>query len=1134
MDDRPPHTHWVDGRIVDNEPQPEGSPWTYLAAVLALLLLVDLVLGVGREPEKLEPDDVREQLLAATAAAREGRPAFVLVGDSVLAGDVMASRVPDWHSQRVIDHMRAELGSGSTAELRQVAFDGLLPIDALHVLAELDRLDPTGEVQFVLELNLRYFSSHYAKQHECTRAQLCGLGRTQLAEHTSARALWGVVESAIITRDWLHSHAPIHRHRAQLDGQRNLAELDGLAVARTDAAQRGPTQTEGLARVQAHYRDASPDDDHAQVQALAQIVERLHARGRPAALFITPLEDEFVATTLPGARLGRRYEQIAQLVHERGLPPTGSGRAAIQLLDLDHPLFGSGYFLDHVHLDPEGNRLLALNLLHELGLPLERRPFDSMMVHTEDHDRTLVHRRGSGFADGGAWTALLRNPEGVAVSPSGDWIVIADTGNHALRQLRGSMQIVERLAGAPGQAGHVNGPAHEARLELPRSPEIVGDTVYFFDGKKGTRIRRWAHGVVDTLSWTGPRCERHVELEARVVGDRTHLYLLCANDRVVIVDPDARLSKLAFDRRAHPELASLQRLSHLRGLEPTDDGRLLLADGKSRIWALQLDDLERAPTLVFENSARELLPQQFQNTYPFGFDEMRLDRIVGMEWVDRYHALLVQDEHRFAVDHRRLLREETERVHLRLLDLDARLIYPWIKAIPHGEAFHMWNEATQNLASYYHLGTMAIAQHDASLVYVERSRSRVFRIADGMLGAAKSGNLHTTLSKVELLQPLGNASAEQISAGMRPDRFLPRRHEPIPRKGPYVAVMIGSSFSAISDRLGNYSLARLLELELQAELGYRDGIRLDLYQRTRSSASFKAVGSTLEDFLTAGGPPPDIVLLELHDFQHRYFRNSKTREERLAQLAHIERLASRYDSLVIFYDNSAMVADGHDGLRASSNAIEQLIADVRKLDFVVLEPSDQLLRELLVESPWGNQPWSSGHHHGSPWAIELTAKAYASLAYPVIREFLHGRTPARELERDPTSFGEAGASLDAALDETEALVDRDALPMLRRSFISRQYQDRELELFVDLAGAPTLAPALADYEALALAVLYTELETYAPLTERVTIELLRFENYDEYGEGVHEAAAVAWRAELDQAELAALIRRVAERQAESR
>src|SRR5690606_10396503 len=158
-----PHTHWIDGRIVDDEPRISGSPWVWLAAVVLLVIAVDLTLGLGRNDaptvagDRVEAVDVRAQLRAAATAAEQGRPALVLVGDSVLAGDVMAASVPDWRSQRVIDHMHAELGPDSDAALQQVAFDALLPVDALRVLAELDRVDPDGEVRLVVELNLRYF-----------------------------------------------------------------------------------------------------------------------------------------------------------------------------------------------------------------------------------------------------------------------------------------------------------------------------------------------------------------------------------------------------------------------------------------------------------------------------------------------------------------------------------------------------------------------------------------------------------------------------------------------------------------------------------------------------------------------------------------------------------------------------------------------------------------------------------------------------------------------------------------------------------------------------------------------------------------------------------------------------------------
>jgi hypothetical protein len=203
----------------------------------------------------------------------------------------------------------------------------------------------------------------------------------------------------------------------------------------------------------------------------------------------------------------------------------------------------------------------------------------------------------------------------------------------------------------------------------------------------------------------------------------------------------------------------------------------------------------------------------------------------------------------------------------------------------------------------------------------------------------------------------------------------------------------------MSDRIGNYSLGRVLELELQAELGYRDNIRLDLFQRTDGATAFHHATDAVEQFLEGNGPPPDVLLFELNDFHRRFFRGSKTKAQKLALLRRIEQAASRYDTLVIFFDNSAMEADDVDGLRASSVELHALIDDIQELGFVVLQPSDWLLRELASESPWGNQPWGKAQHHGAPWAIDLTARALASMSYPLIREHLLGREPARLHER---------------------------------------------------------------------------------------------------------------------------------------
>jgi hypothetical protein len=429
------------------------------------------------------------------------------------------------------------------------------------------------------------------------------------------------------------------------------------------------------------------------------------------------------------------------------------------------------------------------------------------------------------------------------------------------------------------------------------------------------------------------------------------------------------------------------------------------------------------------------------------------------------------------------------------------MILPWVKAIPHSEAFHMWNAKTQNLISYYHLGAMAIAQDDASLVWVERERSRVFRLADGLLGLQKMGNLHTHFGAIHLFNPMSSASSAWVGNNWRPDRYMGTRHEPIPRRGPFVALMVGSSMSAVSDRI-SYSLGRRLELELQAELGARDNIRLDLFQRTGSAAGLHYSTGMFEEFVQGGGPPPDLLFFELHDFNHRFFRGVTSQSERIAQLGRLEALAARYGTLVIFYDNSAIDSRLRDGLRATHNELREFIDDAKQLGFVVLEPSDWLLRELLAESPWGSQPWAPGGHHGSTWAIDLTARALAAMSYPLISEFLREREPARLSEQDPASFddGDPGERLLVAFDPTT---------------------DRRVRIYVDLGGFDGLGRSESELELVAVSVLHAVLvdEVYGELATDASVELLEFSNYDEYGAGVLDSADSVWSRTFDRASL---------------
>lgn len=1046
-------------------PRPVTS-WQWIISIVLLLGLFDLVLGL-RAP--VDSPAERETLARARQFAAAGHRTIVLIGDSVLAGDALARERPhDWDSQRVIDHMRRELARESDAKLEQIAFDGLLPIDALQLVVELDRLDPAGEVELLVEIDLRYFAAEYADQRDCSRPSVCELGRPAV-------------------RQRLLEWTPLYRHRAQLEDHEHTPRSFELPL--------GPLAPE-----------------HAQVEALLALLDRAGARGRKLSLFVTPLADGFARDSFEAGELGRHYAALAQMVNERKDP-------ALALLDLDHPLFVDAHFLDHVHLGVEGSRLLALNLLRELNLPLAKRPFEEQIIHPEGHDRSLVHRVDSGYAEGGAWQALFDRPEGVAVSHDGTRIIVADTRNQVLRELRGNMQWVETVAGQPDQPGRLDGPARAARLEQPRNPELLGDAVWFIDGSRRDALRVYEGGLVRTPELLGDRCDAYQTLRARAAGeDRPAvIWALCTDGRLLHIDVGSGRARAFSDQPA--KLVSFD-------LGPD---AIYFADQNARLWRRTLRYADGQPWLgawekLFANTGPSLFPTGPKIGYPFAYNQVRLAKVADLRFVERYGGLLIADEFPLGRPNKRLARELTERVHLRYFDLGAKQILPWVKPVPHGEAHALQNSVAEQIVSYWHFGSMALVQDDASLVWLELHRSRLLRIADGLLGVAKTGNHHTRRITIPLLQTL-SAGSRAVESQFRPDRFLDRRHEPLDRRGPYVALLFGSSLSSMSDRLSNYSLGRRLELELQRELGYRDLIRLDLFQVSWPSASFGANINNFANWMKTS-VPPDVVFIEAHDFGggEWYMRDTKTRAEVVARFDELRRLAARYDTLIVFYDLSSIESNRRDGMRATDKQTRELLEQAQALGFVVLDPGDRLFRELLRHSPWGNQPFDYNQHHGASWAVDLTAHTLAMMVYPILREWLRERVPARLRERPPAEFddGQPLDSLRLALEQVP--LERSKLAVVRPGYVQTNFVGGELRVYVDLAGFREPGTNLDE---LAVAVIDTVLreDIYVDLAETLRLELVEFGNYDEYGNGVLESATSKWKRSLDRKGLEQFLRK---------
>ncbi len=1107
-----------------------SRPLTYLVGVVLLLVAADLLLSLALADKRAQPDvelelaaDLRDQLLRA---ASDTDPSWLLIGDSVLAGDVMAATVPDWHRQRVIDYLRRQTDADDPHGFYQVALDGLLPTDALAIVTQLDRIDPEGRVAVALELNLRYFSPHYRDLQTCTREWICeaaGLGDDALgsAQHvpTFLPDIW----------TWLGEHVPIARHRRLLD---DTWESDLTTVVANDPRASPPDPLEARARLLAHYRGRADDPNHSQRRALDQLLTRLGAHNRRALVFVTPLEDTFAAT--PDVHAWQQYGALAKVVHD--IAETGT---PVRFANFDARLFESTKFIDHCHLQPDGNRLLALNLLHEMGVGLAQLPAPHELVLPEATDLTLLANLPWPVADATAQpreTFPPITPGSLAVEPGGGRLVIADRDSHVLYQLRGSMQTLEHLAGISGSAGDEDGPVGVARFHSPTAPVFVGEQLYLLD--RGT-IRRYHKGTVSTL----PNPDGRRSTLRALAGDANVLYAL-DHAGVIRIDPgdgsrqrwlsqqelaravaelppEASISarghlstssesvstpgegSVSMPSEGPPSRTPKQKKLRLRALAVSPEGDVFVADSAGRIW-------KRPPTggveIVFANTSTEPIPEVYGAHYPFAFPEVGLGKIVGLTYVPRYGGLLVQEERPTP----RKLPGLTEIVHLHFFHLTSQQVYPWLKPLPYGDAYMPMSHRGKGRVSWLHRSAMALDPVTTTLFVGETRRPRLFRIGDGLYGAARIGNL--IYSHQQPLGHLGSATGQRISETFHPEQFVDTRISRLPRKGPYLGLLIGSSMTAVSDLVGQYSLGRRLEQELQTRLGLCDNIRFELYHRTFGAPSLEEQVTEAERFV-ATSTAVDVVLLEIQNVTKKYFGEDRRGDsEEVAWIrTQLERLAvlrQRYGAEIVLIQNEGIGRKNLDGLRPPSPQILRLVALARQHGMTVVDPTARLLPLHLEASPWGNPPFRSGRHHGSVWAIDRTAEVVASMIYPQLRAHFKTTQPARLSQHRRGVRRDNAPPLSREIDAWAHIFTD--LPALAPGRVQHAFdaETRKLTIFVDLPPA-TDDRQLPGLAARALAIGLVD-RGYGPLARGVDIRLANFTHYDEYGQGVLSGATVVF------------------------
>jgi sugar lactone lactonase YvrE len=106
-----------------------------------------------------------------------------------------------------------------------------------------------------------------------------------------------------------------------------------------------------------------------------------------------------------------------------------------------------------------------------------------------------------GYADGAALQAQFNHPTRLAISPNGGAIYVADEGNHRIRMIRDGQ--VTTVAGS-GMYGYADGAALQAQFNYPTGLAISpnGGAIYVAD-QSNNRIRMIRDGQVTTVAGSG-------------------------------------------------------------------------------------------------------------------------------------------------------------------------------------------------------------------------------------------------------------------------------------------------------------------------------------------------------------------------------------------------------------------------------------------------------------------------------------------------------------------------------------------------------------------------------------------------------------------------------------------------------
>ncbi len=337
----------------------------YLVQVLLMTLVVGLVaevaatLAIPQWPARtLEISGPEDAILLAKAGARRG-PYILLLGDSVMRDgalkrvigrDAIDSTIPQFIRARAAKDLPA-------ASVVDLSMEGALVNDFAGLLQLVtDRgLTPSA---VVVQLDYRVLSPVHDDEQNLSRRWL----------GASPEPIERPIDNAV-RRLLLSSNAFLLMRGSRQAGGRWLTDGTQSVVNRLEGGPRGTVDADRNAdvlrlTVGRFYRSDRAVARSRMLIDLLRLVDTLVERRIPVLLAVTPTNAEFLGDQIDVPMYRANIAAVESAVDERY-----GGASGVRFVHIDGDI-PPRLFLDHVHLRPDGNRMIAERLVDNLDILL--------------------------------------------------------------------------------------------------------------------------------------------------------------------------------------------------------------------------------------------------------------------------------------------------------------------------------------------------------------------------------------------------------------------------------------------------------------------------------------------------------------------------------------------------------------------------------------------------------------------------------------------------------------------------------------------------------------------------------------------------------------------------------------------